>query len=63
MKTLRQTAREIDERYRKAYKSHNTVEMSMKNTTSDLLFETKHLKDKLLQVKYIFREYILSMLK
>ncbi|XP_039312270.1 intraflagellar transport protein 81 homolog isoform X2 [Solenopsis invicta] len=49
MKALRQTVRETDERYQKACKSHNTVEMSMKNTTSDLLSETKHLKDKLLQ--------------
>ncbi|KAG5318528.1 IFT81 protein, partial [Pseudoatta argentina] len=49
MKTLRQTARETDEKYRKARKSHNTVEMSIKNTTSDLLSETKRLKEKLLQ--------------
>ncbi|XP_025073789.1 intraflagellar transport protein 81 homolog [Pogonomyrmex barbatus] len=49
MKTLRQTARETDERYQKACKSHNTVETSMKNTTSDLLSETKRLKDKLSQ--------------
>ncbi|XP_029159105.1 intraflagellar transport protein 81 homolog [Nylanderia fulva] len=48
-KTLRQTARETDERYHKAYKSHNTVETNMKNTTSDLLSETKQLKDKLLK--------------
>jgi len=50
MKTLRQTARETDEKYRKARKSHNTVEMSIKNTTSDLLSETKRLKEKLLKV-------------
>lgn len=62
MKTLRQTARETDERYQKACKSHNTVEMSMKNTTSDLLFETKQLKDKLLQVKFIYREHALYTL-
>ncbi|KYM98559.1 Intraflagellar transport protein 81 like protein [Cyphomyrmex costatus] len=49
MKSLRQTARETDERYRKACKSHNTVEMSIKNTTSDLLLETKRLKEKLSQ--------------
>ncbi|XP_011705367.1 PREDICTED: intraflagellar transport protein 81 homolog [Wasmannia auropunctata] len=49
MKTLRQIARETDERYQKACKSHNTVEMSMKSTTSDLLSETKRLKNKLLQ--------------
>ncbi|XP_012220788.1 intraflagellar transport protein 81 homolog [Linepithema humile] len=47
IKTLRQVAYEIDERYQKACKSHNTVETSMKNTTSDLLSETKRLKDKL----------------
>ncbi|XP_012057649.1 PREDICTED: uncharacterized protein LOC105620770 [Atta cephalotes] len=49
MKTLRQTARKTDEKYRKARKSHNTIEMSIKNTTSDLLSETKRLKEKLLQ--------------
>ncbi|XP_032684677.1 intraflagellar transport protein 81 homolog [Odontomachus brunneus] len=49
IKILRQTARETDERYQKASKSHNTVETSMKNTTSDLLTETKRLKDKLLK--------------
>ncbi|KAM0736970.1 Intraflagellar transport protein 81-like protein [Formica fusca] len=49
VKTLRQTARETDERYHKAYKSHNMVEINMKNTTSDLLSETKQLKDKLLK--------------
>lgn len=54
IKTLRQTARETDERYQKAFKSHNTVETSMKNTTSDLLSETKRLKDKLLKVIYMF---------
>lgn len=53
IKTLRQTARETDERYHKAYKSHNTVETNMKSTTSDLLSETKQLKDKLLKVIYI----------
>ncbi|GAB1867772.1 Intraflagellar transport protein 81 homolog [Camponotus japonicus] len=49
IKTLRQTVRETDERYHKAYKSHNTVETNMKSTTSDLLSETKQLKDKLLK--------------
>ncbi|XP_071626384.1 intraflagellar transport protein 81 homolog [Temnothorax longispinosus] len=49
MKSLRQASRETDERYQKACKSHNTVEMTMKNTTSDLLSETKRLKNKLLQ--------------
>ncbi|KAL0103446.1 hypothetical protein PUN28_017601 [Cardiocondyla obscurior] len=49
MKTLRQTARETDERYQKACKSHTTIETSMKNTTSDLLSETKRLKEKLLE--------------
>lgn len=63
MKTLRQTARETDERYQKACKSHNTVELSMKNTTSDLLFETKRLKDKLLQVTFIYLEHVLFTLK
>lgn len=53
IKVLRQTAREIDERYQKAFKSHNTVETSMKNSTSDLLSETKRLKDKLLKVIYV----------
>lgn len=52
IKTLRQTSRETDERYHKAYKSHNTVETNMKSTTSDLLSETKQLKDKLLKVIY-----------
>jgi len=63
MKTLRQAARETDERYQKACKSHNTVEMSIKNSTSDLLFETKRLKDKLLQVKFIYRGHVLYILK
>lgn len=50
MKTIRQTARETDEKYRKVRKSHITVEMSIKSMTSDLLSETKRLKEKLLQV-------------
>ncbi|XP_036142642.1 intraflagellar transport protein 81 homolog isoform X2 [Monomorium pharaonis] len=49
MKALRQIVRETNERYQKACKSHNTIEISMKNTTSDLLSETKRLKDKLLR--------------
>ncbi|XP_019698798.1 intraflagellar transport protein 81 homolog isoform X3 [Harpegnathos saltator] len=49
IKALRQIARDVDERYQKASKSHNTVETTMKNTTSDLLSETKRLKDKLLK--------------
>ncbi|XP_018310125.1 uncharacterized protein [Mycetomoellerius zeteki] len=49
MKTIRQTARETDEKYRKVRKSHITVEMSIKSMTSDLLSETKRLKEKLLQ--------------
>jgi len=50
IKVLRQTARETNERYQKAYKSHNTVETSIKNTTSDLLFETQRIKENLIKV-------------
>lgn len=49
MKVLRQTARETNERYQKACKSHNTVETSMRNTTSDLLSETQRMKEQLLK--------------
>jgi len=50
IKVLRQTARETNERYQKACKSHNTVETSIKNTTSDLLFETQRIKENLIKV-------------
>lgn len=63
MKELRQTAHETDERYQKACKSHNTVEITMKNTTSDLLSETRRLKNKLLQVRFIYKKHELSTLK
>ncbi|XP_026829859.1 intraflagellar transport protein 81 homolog isoform X2 [Ooceraea biroi] len=49
IKVLRQTARETNERYQKACKSHNTVETSMKNTTSDLLSETQRIKENLIK--------------
>ncbi|KAH0949504.1 hypothetical protein HN011_006650 [Eciton burchellii] len=49
IKVLRQTARETNERYQKACKSHNTVETSIKNTTSDLLFETQQIKENLIK--------------
>lgn len=52
MKPLRKTAQELEEKYEKAVKKHDSVQASMEESTSELAQEVESLKASINEVNY-----------